>query len=61
MYENLIGLNPNNPQYYASLAVAYAKIGRIDDAIIQAKKAALIDPGFEKEARAFVSSLGRQW
>jgi len=61
LYEDLIGLKPNAAQYHASLAVAYAKIGRIEDAINQAKKAALIDPNFEKEARSFINSLGRQW
>ncbi len=61
LYENLINVNSKNPQYHASLAVAYAKIGRIEDAVTEAKKAALVDPNFEKEARGFVSSLGREW
>ncbi len=61
MYEGLIGLKPGNAQYHASLAVAYSRIGRIDDAVVQAHMAAQIDPIFEREAQAFVQSLGRQW
>lgn len=60
-YEDLIVLKPDSPQYHASLAVAYGKIGKVDQAIEQAKEAAKLDPSFEKEARSFVQSLGRQW
>ncbi len=60
-YQDLIKLKPNNPQYHASLAVSYAKIGRIDDAIAQARMAVEVDPSFEKEARAFMQSLGRSF
>lgn len=59
--ERLVESKPENPQYRASLAVSYVRVGRIDDAVIQAKKAAELDPQFEAEARAFVQSLGRQW
>ncbi len=61
LYERLVASYPSKAKYSASLAVAYAQIGRIDDAVEQAKKSASIDPSFEKEARAFVSSLGREW
>ena len=59
IYEMLIKANPTNPQYRASLAVAYSRIGRLDDAAIQAKKAAELDPKFETEAKAFLQSIGR--
>ncbi|MBX4189982.1 tetratricopeptide repeat protein [Candidatus Parcubacteria bacterium] len=61
VYEGLIKLTPSNAQYHASLAVGYAKIGNIDGAVIEAKTAAKLDPGFEGDARGFVQSLGRQW
>jgi tetratricopeptide (TPR) repeat protein len=60
-YEKLIKLAPKNAQYRASLAVAYQKIGRIDDAVVEAKNAATLDPLYEAEARKFVNSLGREW
>ncbi len=61
VYEMLINLDPKNPQYRASLAVAYAQVGRLDDAVNQAKEAAKIDSKFEPEARAFIQSIGRAW
>lgn len=61
LYESLIKLQPKNPQYFASLAVAYARIGQIDPAITAARQAAQLDKSFEAEARAFVRSLGREF
>lgn len=61
IYQALIKLEPQVPQYHASLAVAYARLGKIDDAVREAKIAAQMDPSFEAEARAFVQQLGRQW
>jgi tetratricopeptide (TPR) repeat protein len=61
IYEGLVQLQPSNAQYMASLAVAYSRVGRIDDAVVAAHKAAQIDPNFTTEARNFVQQLGRQW
>jgi len=61
IYENLVKLKPTNAQYMASLAVVYAKVGRIDDAVAQARLAAQVDVNFTPEAKRFVESLGRQW
>lgn len=61
LYEQLIGAKPNNPQYHASLAAAYVKIGKIDEAVEQARAAAQIDKTFEPEAKRFVESLGRKF
>ena len=61
LYELLIELKPNNTQYHASLAVAYAKIGKIDEAVNEARKAAVLDKTFEAEARLFIKSLGREF
>ena len=60
-YEKIIKLNPKNPQHYASLATAYANLGRIDDAVAMARKAVQVDPSFEPDARAFIKSLGREF
>ena len=61
IYGKLTELKPDNPQYRASLAVAYARTGEIDKAVEEAKKAAELDPKFEAEARLFVQSMGRSW
>lgn len=60
VYEKLIGKNSKNPQYYASLATAYANLGRIDDAVEMARKAVQIDPSFEPDAREFLKAFGRE-
>lgn len=60
IYEQLIQVNPNEPQYYASLATAYANLGRIDEAVAMARKAVQVDPSFESDARIFLKSLGRE-
>lgn len=54
----LVGLKPENAQYHASLAVAYARAGKRDEAIAQAREAARLDPKFESEASSFIQSLG---
>lgn len=60
VYEQIIQANPNNPQHYASLATAYANLGRIDDAVAMARKAVQVDPSFESDARIFLKTLGRE-
>ena len=57
----LVSLKPDNAQYHASYAVAYARAGQFDNAVQEAKKAAELDPNFESEAHSFVQSLGREW
>ena len=59
-YEWLVRAEPKNAQFFASLAAAYAQVGRIDDALNAARKAVVIDPAFIKEAQAFARSLGRE-
>ncbi len=61
LYEQLTKVAPAKAQYWAPLAVAYARIGRIDNAIAAARKAAEIDPSFLPEAKAFVEQLGREF
>ena len=60
IYEEMIKEDPNDPQRYALLATAYANLGRIDDAVIMARKAVQVDPSFELKARVFLKSLGRE-
>ncbi len=57
IYEALVKLNPKNPQYFASLAVAYKETGEISKAIQAAQMAAKIDPNYTKEAQDFINSL----
>ncbi len=61
LYQKIIALSPNNPQYHASIAVAYAKLNKIDEAVQEARIAAKLSPTFEAEARRFVQSLGREF
>jgi tetratricopeptide (TPR) repeat protein len=60
-YEILVRNAPSNAQYRASYAVALANIGKIDEAVEQAREAAKLDPKFEPEAKAFIQSLGRTY
>jgi len=57
LYEMAVEEQPENPQLYASLATAYAKIGDYDKARATALKAAEIDPKFQDEAEKFINSL----
>jgi len=57
LYELAIGEQPENPQLYASLAAAYARVGDYDKARETALKAAEIDPEFKEEAEKFINSL----
>ena len=59
-HARLMGRDPGNPQYMASLAVAYAKLGRIDDAVTMTRRAVEIDPSFEHDAIIFLQSIGRK-
>lgn len=59
--ERLVRQAPGNAQYHASLAAGYARVGRIDEAVTQARESVKIDPSFAPEAKAFVESLGRTW
>lgn len=61
IYQNLVESDPTNAQYHASFAATFAKLGKIDQAVEQAKIAAGLDSSFEAEAKVFVKSLGRQW
>lgn len=60
-FEQLIGLDDLNPQYYASLAAAYAQLQRFDEAEQMTRKAVELDPSFEPDARIFLQSIGRKF
>lgn len=60
IYEKIIELNTSNPQHFASLATAYAGLGRIDDAVKTTRKAVEIDSTFAQDAKIFLKSLGRE-
>ena len=60
VFQQLTALKPANPQYHASLAAAYANVGRIDDSVAEARAAVKADPSFEAEARVFLKQLGRE-
>lgn len=57
LYQLLIDQDPNNPDWHARLAATYAKAGKPELAILEAQKAADLDPSFAAEADAFIKSL----
>ncbi len=57
LYKLAIDEQPNNVQFYASLAATYKEAGDIENAILYAKKAVEIDPKFSSESEAFINSL----
>lgn len=61
IYERLMTLQEPNPQNHATLSYVYAQLGRIDEAVEQARKAVSLDSSYEAEAKNFVNSLGRKW
>lgn len=60
LYNGLIKLDPFNGQYYASLAVAYVKVGDYEHAIAEAQRAVRVDPSLADEAEAFIRSLPKR-
>ncbi len=57
LYQEMIKLEPNNPDLYARLAAAYKGIGQIAKAKEAVQKAVELNPGFKEEAEAFLNSL----
>ena len=53
----LISINPNNPQYHASLAAAYQKIGDLEMAKKEALKVLELQPEAKGEVEEFLKSL----
>jgi tetratricopeptide (TPR) repeat protein len=58
LYNDWIGLEPNNAAPYAGLAATYAQAGDKQKAKDTALKAAQIDPTYQAEAEQFIKSLG---
>ena len=58
LYEILITRHPNNPQYYASLAVTYAFIEDKENAFININKAVELQPELAEEAKKFLIEQG---
>ncbi|MDD5294621.1 MAG: O-antigen ligase family protein [Patescibacteria group bacterium] len=58
LYELLIAREPENPQYYASLAVAYAGIGNDEEVVANLSKAVELQPELAPEAEKFLKEQG---
>lgn len=56
LYEELIK-RYSNPQFFASLAATYAKLGDKEKAKFYVKEAVKLDPSLEKEAERFLKTL----
>ncbi len=61
IHEKLVAIAPQKVQYHVSLAVVYSRIGKINEAVREAKIAAQLDPSFTEDAKAFVQSIGGVW
>lgn len=57
LYEEMIKLEPDNPNLYAKLAAVYKEIGQIEKARQAVQKAVELDPNFVNEATIFLKSL----
>ena len=57
IYEILVNLKPENPQYHASLAFLYGEIGEIEKAKEQAQKVIELQPREQKGAEEFLETL----
>jgi len=57
VYQEMIKLEPNNPDFYAKLAASYKEIGQIDRAKQAVQKAVELDPDFADEAALFLEML----
>ena len=57
LYKVAIAEQPDNPQFYASLAATYRVVGDIENAIFYAQRAAEINPDFKEGMEAFINSL----
>jgi len=58
LYEAIVRLQPNNPQYHANLAGLYLNQGLKDKARIEAQKAAELDPAnFGDKVKEFLKKL----
>jgi tetratricopeptide (TPR) repeat protein len=58
LYETLIAGEPDNPQYYASLAFAYAVAGDEEKVVFNLNKAVELQPELAPEAEAFLKEKG---
>jgi len=58
LYEILIGREPDNPQYYASLAFAYALAGNEEKVVFNLNKAVELQPELAPEAEKFLKEQG---
>ena len=57
VFEALIELGPEDARYRAALASIYAQVGRVEDAVREAKEAARLDPKFAQDVEAFLKQL----
>ena len=60
LYKILISKDPANPQYYASLAVAYSLVGDKQNAKATIEKAVEIQPELIDQARQFLKDIGAE-
>ena len=61
IFETLTKMAPTNAEHHLNLANVYARVGKKDLAVAEAKRAAQLDPKLEPKLRNFVQQLGGQW
>jgi tetratricopeptide (TPR) repeat protein len=57
LYEKLVSLEDNNPNYFINLAKIYAQLGKIEEAIEAVEKSVELDPSLRASAENFIQQL----
>lgn len=57
LYETLFGIDPKNASWHANLAATYEKLGKPELAMLEAQRAAEIDPALREAADQFIERL----
>lgn len=61
IFETLTKMAPANAEHHLNLANVYARVGKKDRSVAEARRAAQLDPKLEPKLREFVQQMGGQW
>ena len=61
IFEALTKMFPAKAEHHANLGNLYARVGKKDLAVAEARRAAQLDPKLEPKVREFVQQMGGQW
>jgi Flp pilus assembly protein TadD len=58
IFETLVTMAPANAEHHLNLANLYARVGKKDGAVAEARRAAQLDPKLEPKLHEFVQQMG---